>query len=306
MARVLEGRASDPEGSMTALRLMGAVHRLVLEGQAPELAGYYPSAGGDGAHQGAWEAFRSALEEHRETVTAYLDRPVQTNEVGRAAALVGGFLLVGRAWGLPLRLLEIGASAGLNLRWDHFRYEARGETWGPSDSPVRLCDFNSNRPPPFDVSVSVAERAGCDARPVDPATEDGRVTLLSYVWADQVRRIRLLRAALEVARRVPVRLDEAPAGEWLPAEVGPRPGVATVVFHSIVMQYVSHEEAGRVRRAVLGAGSRATRDAPVAWLRMEPAGEVADVRLTQWPGGEERVVATAGYHGTAVRWLGSS
>src|SRR5947208_1364179 len=82
----------------------------------------------------------------------------------------------------------VGASAGLNLRWDRFRYEARGLTWGPADSPVRLCSYNSDVPLPFDVDARVVDRAGCDAAPVDPTTEDGRLTLLSYVWPDQPHR----------------------------------------------------------------------------------------------------------------------
>ena len=52
---------------------------------------------------------------------------------------------------------------------------------------------------------------------------------------------------------------------------------------------------------------RATPDAPVCWLRMEPAGEVADVRLSTWPGRDgghdEELLATTGYHGPPVRWL---
>ena len=64
--------------------------------------------------------------------------PVQTNEVGRCAALVGGFLTVAARTGLPLRLCEVGTSAGLNLRFDHYRYESDGRGWGPSPSPVRL------------------------------------------------------------------------------------------------------------------------------------------------------------------------
>ena len=51
---------------------------------------------------------------------------------------------------------------------------------------------------------------------------------------------------------------------------------------------------------------RSTDAAPLAWLRMEPAGESADLRLTWWPGGEEAVLATAGYHGGTIRWNGST
>lgn len=73
--------------------------------------------------------------------------PVQTNEVGRCAALLFGFLTVAGKDPPPLRLLEIGASAGLNLRWDRYRYEANGFAWGPADSQVRV-ELELNGEPP--------------------------------------------------------------------------------------------------------------------------------------------------------------
>jgi hypothetical protein len=302
-AAVLEDRDAT-QRSMLALRLMGAVHRLVLQGEAPDLARLYPSVGGRTDEVAAWRALSDLLEERADEVRSGIDRPVQTNEVGRAGALVGGFLEVARATRMPLRVLEVGASAGLNLRWDRFSYEARGSTWGPIDSPVRLCSFNSDAALPFDVDARVSVRAGCDTDPVDPTTEDGRLTLLSYLWADQVARVRLLRAALEVAAEVPAEVEKADAVEWLSRQFRPTPGVATVVFHSIVMQYLSEGDRSAFEAMVRAEGAAATEEAPVARLRMEPAGEHAEVRLTMWPGGLEFLVATSGYHGGSVRWLG--
>lgn len=301
----LEPHEDDPAGSALALRFMGATHRLVLEGRAPDLARYYPSAGGTPDAEAAWRALRDLLAAQKDGVATLTERPVQTNEVGRAAGLIGGFLTVASRTGLPLRLLEIGASAGLLLRWDRFRYEARGTTWGPKDSPVRLCDFNSEEPLPFDASASVADRRGCDPSPVDPTSDDGRLTLLSYVWPDQMARIRNLRAALEIAASVPVEVETANAAEWLEAQLaGASPGVATVVYHSIVWQYLSDEQLDRVTAAIEDAAARASEDAPLAWLRMEAGGDIAHVRLALWPGGADRLVATCSYHGAAVRWLG--
>jgi hypothetical protein len=303
--RVLEGREADPPGSARALRFLGTVHRLALEGRAPELAALYPSCGGEALGAGLWPAFVRTVEAHQAELRELATRPVQTNEVGRSTALVGGFLEVARRTELPLRILELGASAGLNLRWDHFRFEARGATWGEPGSPVRLCDFNTDTPPPFDTGAMVVERAGCDARPIDPATDEGRITLMSYVWPDQTHRLRLLRGALVVAERVPARVDRADAVDWLSSgleTVGE--GAATVVFHSILLPYLSEDARAHLRELMHEAGERATASAPIAWLRMEPAGEVANVHLTLWPGGDERLVATAGYHGRAVRWLG--
>jgi hypothetical protein len=70
--------------------------------------------------------------------------------------------------------------------------------------------------------------------------------------------------------------------------------VATVVFHSIVMQYLPETERERFERAVAQASGT------VAWLRMEPAGDMTELRLTL--AGEERLLARAGYHGDPVEW----
>lgn len=302
---LLEGREEDAKGSARALRFLGAVHRLVLSGAAPALGPFYPSVGGDGSRPGIWDAFLAVVEGNADRLRELVLRPVQTNEVGRAGALVGGFLEVARATGRPLRTLELGTSAGLNLRWDHFLYEARGKTWGDLSSPVRLCDYNSERPPPFDVKAEVLERAGCDEHPLDPTTGDGYLTLASYVWPDQVHRHLLLKAAVEVAKRVPARVDAARAGDWLARELEGRPGgSATVVFHSIVMQYVDPDERERIDALFEEQGAAATDESPLARLQMEPAGEIANVSLEIWPPGGERLVATTGYHGAAIRWLG--
>ena len=284
---------------------MGAIHRLVLQARGPSLAAHYPSAGGGGGPRDAWPAFRNMLEEHREELREQVVRPVQTNEVGRSAALAGGFLLVARETGLPLRVLELGASAGLNLLWDRYHYEADGVGWGDPASPVRIADpFVEGSLPPLEVPARVVERGGCDLRPLDPASEDGRLTLPSNGLAHQSRGLWMLREALAVASRLPVRVEAAPAADWLAARLADTRGrCATVVYHSIVMQYLEAAEKDRLRDVFAEAGARASRTAPLARLALEPGGEEADLTLTTWPGGAERLLATSGYHGRPVRWL---
>lgn len=297
---VLAPAAHDTVGSAPPLRLMGATHRMALDGRAPALAAHYPSTGGDGDPEGAWAAFRALLAERPDDIRAGLARPVQTNEVGRAAGLLGGFLTVARDTGLPLRILELGASGGLNLRWDHFHYGGGDRSWGPPASPVRLPSA-----PPVEARVTVAERAGCDPAPVDPTSEDGRLTLVSYVWPDQPERLARLEGAITLAREIPATVDRASAGPWTAAKLAePTSGRATVVYHSVVTQYLTSDERAEVDGALAAAGARATADAPLARLAMEPKDELADVRLTVWPGGEERLVARAGYHGAPVEWRG--
>jgi hypothetical protein len=299
--RVVEPYADRPLNFTHHLRLMGETHRLALAGDAPALAAHYPSTGGDGAPEGAWRAFIELVNERDLT----LDRAVQTNEVGRSAALLGGFLTVAEKTGLGLRVLEIGASAGLNLRWDRFRYEAPDWAFGDAASPARIpCEYTSGRPP-LPAAVWVVDRAGCDSSPIDATTDDGSLTLQSFVWPEQVERLELLRDAIEVARRTPVTVDRASATDWLGDQLArERGGSATVVFHSIMWGYLTDDDRARITQTITDAGERATASEPLAWLRMEAGADQADVTLTMWPSGEERVIAHAGYHGRPVRWVG--
>lgn len=297
----------DPAGSVPALRLAGALHRLVLERRAPALALHYPSVGGTpGA---VWPAARDVIEDQLEAMRALVRRPVQTNEVGRSSALLGGLLHVARDTGLPVRLLELGASAGLNLLFDRFAHEVcNGVVLGDVHSPVRLRDPWQGRFPPYGTALDVAERAGCDMSPLDPASQKDRLTLTSYVWADQVERFERLRAALQVAATDPVPIERRPASAFLERELGnERPRVVTVVWHSVVRQYFAPREKERVDDLLAAAGARATRDTPLAQLSLEPERVGAGsfdfrVLLTTWPGGRTRLLAHCEGHGPPVVW----
>ena len=288
------------------LRFLGGVHRQVLSGRAPELAARFPSVGGDGDAAAAWPALLSVIDADADAIRDALTRPPQTNEVGRSAALVGGFLVVARDTGLPLRVLEVGSSAGLNLRFDRYWYESDGSGYGDSASPVRFAGLWEAGQPPFGAPIAIAERRGCDRDPIDARTEDGRLTLLSYVWPGQTERFTMLRAALDVARDVPVAIDRAGIPDWLARRLDePAPGRATVVFHSIVWQYLTDTERASAESALETAGTRATGDAPLAWLRLEPSADLThtELRVTTWPGSEERLLARCHYHLGPMQWV---
>jgi hypothetical protein len=301
IAEPLRGHEDDPQLSVLGLRLMGAVNRLVLTGREPALADAYA----DGDRARAWEELRDVVSRDGSELHDLVELPVQTNEVGRCNALLFGFTEVATATGLPLRLLEVGASAGLNLRWDRYHYVAGDLSWGPADSPVQLeLELEGEDVPTFPLAVEISARHGCDASPIDPTTEEGRLTLLAYIWPDQADRIARMQAALKVASELPIEIDREPAASWTKRMLSePMPGQATVIYHSIVSQYLSDEERGAFHANIQSAGERATKEAPLAWLRMEPGGERADAHLTTWPGGETRHLARVGYHGSPVELL---
>lgn len=308
-ASLLAGHEQDPGDFALALRVMGAVHRLVLDGRAPRLAAQYPSAGGAYADPVATRtAFLEALAEHGPMVRSLLDQPPQTNEVGRAAALTGGLLFVAARHRLPVRLHEIGTSGGLNLRADRFRYGAGpGVWWGDPASPVALAEAWEGELPPLDAPLRVVDRVGCDLAPVDAASPEGSQTLRSYVWADQLDRLRRLEAALEVAREQPARLVRNSAGSFV-AALSLRPGTTTVLWHSVMWQYLGADEQTQVRAGLQRLGAAATAHAPFVHLALEPGPArsggptVFVVSSTTWPGGVEELVGTAAPHGLPVRW----
>lgn len=285
------------------LRFMGGVHRIVLEGRAPELARFYPSAGGDSSGQVSWEAFRSTVADNIDELREAIQMPIQTNEVGRCRVLLGGFLLVARKTGLPLRLLELGASAGLNLRWDQYHYTAPDGTWGNPAANVRFQDVSPGLP--LSTPAEVSERKGCDLAPIDPSSPEGRLTLLSYVWADHRDRLATLDAAVQDAGSDSISVEKADARDWLAPKLEgeARTGVATVVFHSFVTSLMGRQATAKLRELIESTGALATGAAPLAWLRLEPEKGKRGLHLRTWPGGEEHYLATSNAWGANARWL---
>jgi hypothetical protein len=312
---LLQAHAREPAGSAVALRLLAAVHRLVLDGTAPGLAAAYPSTGGDGDPARAWEAFRAVLVDHRAEVAAGLRRPLQTNEVGRCAAVVLGLARVAELTGTAPCTLEIGASAGLNLNWHRYRYTAGDATWGPESSPVRL-GLPAAAAPALAALRPPVEVLGCDRAPLDATSAEDRLWLRACVWADQVDRLAALDAAFAVAAEHPPAVERAPAAAWLEVRLAQRRQEPTVVVQTVVDQYLDDDEREALTDVLDEAGRLAAADAPVAWVRMEsprtaedvvPGREgLAEVRVRVLPDGPDEVVAYAGFHGRPVHLAGGS
>ena len=271
----LFARVPNPPGSVPALRLLAALHHLVLSGRAPALAVFYPSAGGERPPDGVWPVALETLDEHAGWVGNRLARPVQTNEPGRATVLYAGLLWLTARHALPIRLLEIGASAELNLLVDRWCYVAGGTELGASTSPLRFTESWSPAP---DIDLRgaserllIAERSGCDPAPLNPASPEDRLTALAYIWPDEPERLERTRLALELAAADPPPVVALPAEEWLPEALSAgEEGQLTVIWQSVVRQYVEPAVWESIERSYSeAAGSSAA--GPVVWLRMEPA-----------------------------------
>src|SRR4029450_5190683 len=223
-AAILGPRAGDSVNTALQLRFLGSVHRQVLEGRSPALAAHYPSGGGTPGPSLVAD-FLATVAALSPEIEARVEAGVTTMELGRAAVLVGGSAEVARRSGLPLRVLEVGASAGLNLRWDRFWYDTGATTFGAPESGVRFVGWWEGEPadrPDLSTGAEVVVREGCDRNPLDPTTEDGRTTLRCYLWPDQTERFARLDAALAIAARLPAPVIAADLGEWLEGRLGQR------------------------------------------------------------------------------------
>jgi hypothetical protein len=302
---VCAGYESAPPGSALALRLLAGVFRLVLTGRAPELVRFYPCLGGRADPAEAWPVLRAVIAGHPEELHAALAVPPQTNEVGRSVALLAGLFDVVAATGIRrVRLLEVGASAGLNLLVDRFAYSGPDWQFGDSASPVRFPDAISG--PVRVADFTLVDRRGCDLHPVDPLSPDGRLLLTSFVWPFQVRRHERLTAALGLAAEHPVPVDGGSASSWLgPALEQTADEVLPVVWHSITRLYWPPEEVAAVETVLSAYAERRL----LARVAMEFAtGAAASVRpelqTTVWPPGQaprHRRLGTAHDHGPPVR-----
>ena len=319
--KIMAGSERDRDGQMPGLRFAGAVHRLVLEGRAPGLAKHYPSVGGQPNLPTLWEDALPALNEYTALLRYRIGATiVQTNEPARSGPLYGGLMVAaqeaataaGRQVPFCVRLLEVGASGGLNLRPHHVGYRLDdGTVLGDPDSLLVLDPGWTGRPP-ADLShrLRVVGRAGCDLTPVDVSTEDGRLHLSSFVWADQLARWNRLRDALDLAATDPVKVDQSAGPEWLANQLArAERDVLTVVWHSVVWQYVSPADRAMGRAVLADAAAKATLTTPLALLVFEPRrsdewedGYRFELLLKLWPAGISLNLGYGEGHGAPFTW----
>jgi hypothetical protein len=301
-ARILDW-VGEPRVDALTLRIAGGLNALARSGQDGELSALYAARAGD------WQGvFRRVLRVWDDWLFPWLDTAPQTNEVGRAGVLWPGMMEIARRFGPRIEILELGASAGLNLNMDRFAYDLCGVTSGDSPSTVKLKP-KWDGPRPAHAAVEIIARSGVDLNPLDVSDRDVAVRMMAYIWPDQGERVARTDAAIAIAQAHPVLVDAGDGAEWVERQLA-KPqakGVTRVVFHSIALQYFPEAGRKRVTAAIKAAGASATAQRPVAWLCMEfPAMEARpELSLRCWPGGGARqILAYVHPHGASVNWLG--
>jgi hypothetical protein len=254
-----------------------------------------------------YDVFRSVVLERRDEVSAtMLARRTQTNEPARCATLLPALASLRQ----PLALLEVGASAGLCLLPDRYAYDyGTRRIDGQPGAPVLACRCLGPVPLPS-RPVEVAWRAGIDINPLDVNAPDDVRWLSCLVWPGEADRAERLAAAIDLARRDPPRLVRGDLAEQLAETAAGAPEEATlVVFHSVVLAYVSPQRRAEFAQAVtaLGAVWFAQEDPDVldglpGFPRALPAPDPGPTSCLLMRDGRE-ALAYADGHGAWIRWL---
>lgn len=302
-ARILDW-PGDPMADALKLRIAGGLHALARSGQDSELSELYGTGTGDFA-----TTIRHILIKWDDWLYPWLNSPPQTNEVGRSGALMAGLMVAAKRLAMPIELIELGSSAGLNLNLDRFHYVLGSYSGGPVDALVHLKpDWHGAEPD--GIWPQIVSRRGVDQNPLDVGHNAIAERLLAYCWPDQRDRLSRLEAAITTARQYPPVIDAGDAAEWIESRLREHQdeGIARIVMHSVFWQYPPREVQQRMEKAIAESAAKATTEQPLAWLRFEPdppAVSPMQLRLDLWPTGEKLLLATCHPHGSTINWFGA-
>ena len=288
--------------------LFAAVQFLLLSGEEHALSSHYPIIAGEArVGTSAIADFRDFCIGHREAVIEIIrSRRTQTNVVRRCTCLLPAFSIVSQESGLPLALIDIGASAGLNLNFDryYYRYQSHGNkvvNWGSERSRIHLeAELNgSSSFPSLAPIISVASRNGIDLNPVDLTNPDQLLWLRSLIWPEHVERHQQLIDAASEFNNSDICMHAGDATEVLPGLMASIPVEhALVVYSTIALYQFPNKSRERLSQAL----TRGSENRPVWQIALE--GSQPTLSLTRYRNGvsDTEILADASPHGWWIKW----
>jgi hypothetical protein len=294
------GQPDVTEGVLP-LRIAGALHALVLLRKDAGLDAVYPPHAA--SPDDLWSAVAAAFTAHSDFILTWLNSPPQTNEIRRSAAIWAAAQVVSNHFDMPLSVMELGASAGLNLLFDHYRVETPHFSSLTKDPILTVHpDWRGGHPAPRGISVHA--RAGVDLIALDPQNADHMLRLRAYTWPDQAERLERLTIA---APHQVTPIDQGDAADWLGAQLAKHAdGSVRFVFSTVAWQYF---DADSKRRCIATLNdAQAGPDSPIVFFRMETDGrnDSALLSLQIWPSRNVVELGRADYRGRWIEWTHNS
>ena len=303
-AQMIAEWPGDPRADNVALRLGGGLHALARKQATTGLAALYRNLDGDFD-----QVVAEVMRQEDVAIAEWLRSTPQTNEVGRSAAIWAALLVAATRHPPTFELLELGSSAGLNLNLDLYGYELGGQRSGDPRSPVVLKPEWRGAPPPPPASINIRGARGVDLAPLDVRDAAARDGGAASGGRDAPARAAGGARARASAAGHPPAVDHGDAAAWIVNQLAVAQDqlVTRVVFHSIVLQFLSDAARTEVTEAIKAAGHRATAERPLVWIVFEwdPARKAAVLSLTSWPDGVSHELATCQVHGGWIDWAGA-
>ena len=307
--RLGEAIAEDPDVSRLLLHappdqrlpvlLFACVHWILLREPRHELRLWYPNLVPEPESGDPYPAFREFCRREEHQLSELLaTRSTQTNEVGRCAIFLPALAELADEVG-PLAHLDVGASAGLNLLLDRYRYRFHSDdspttTVGESSPVVIECAIRGPVPIPSSLPP-IIDRLGLDRSPVDVGDRDATSWLQACVWPDQADRFERLGAALEMARAMRPPIVTGDAVDHLAAAVSRLdPAGHPVVTNSWVLNYLGEDR----RRDYVAELDRVGATRELTWCFAESPAQTSGL---PFPAGSDRPGLT---HLVRVDWRG--
>ncbi|GHH26030.1 DUF2332 domain-containing protein [Streptomyces rubradiris] len=205
---LLDLAAHTRPGQPAPNMLLAAVHHVLRRGVKHPLAAYFTGHEDLADDHGAG-LLTDFCRHHAGRIRQIIStRSVQTNEVNRCTVLLPAFAALQQQLsdGRPIRIVDVGASAGLALLWDRYTYDYDGHrlTLPDSDPDTVLHCAVKGAAPPLTLDVTRFVRpVGIEPSPVDVTDPEATEWLVSLTWPEQTQRMHTLNCALAVAARTP-------------------------------------------------------------------------------------------------------
>ena len=308
------------------LLLMAAVHRDILDHHpaASQLAEFFPSVGGSRNSDDPFlpDCLKRFLVARKDQIGEFIkSSTVQTNETTRGFCWIFPLLYTGFT---GVHLIDLGASAGLNLVADKRKYQLTGlnhffEVGLKEADSFSITSKNPCLLPAVPRLPRIVSRNGCDSAPIHLQTTRDENILTSFIWGDQLARLDSLRqgiAALQAIAKTdaPVSLSKITLPDELPLflqqQIDPLPVAPVVLYNTYITTYLRDKGMG-LKRHIDDWARR--RDQPVLWLQWETLWEGPEPPEFGWVGWTADLwlqnehfywqLAWAHPHGSEVIWL---
>jgi len=195
--------------------LLAAVQYLLISLKDP-LAKYYASfTATPHPIQGVYPVFKAFVMDHaKQLKSLFQEKLVQTNEIRRCAYLYPMMTDIYHKHQRPLALIEIGASAGLQLGMDHYNY-CYNHQLSINNTNNGSIISSENRGETLPKSVSkppvVYQRIGIDLNPIDLRQKKESQWLQALIWPEHHERRLLLNEALPIFSQLEIQLIKGDA-----------------------------------------------------------------------------------------------